>query len=260
MNKSVISIAPFDTTGITGLAGDLKTFQMWKCYGAGVATEVVAANSLGIQALHPVPFEFIAQQLESITSDIEVHGVKVGTLRTPDAVKMIASLIEAYNFRTLVLEPGLRTKAGVEIVPHDVVPAIRELLFPRATILVINASEAALLSGLPVGDVTSMRDAALAIAKTGPLAVVVTGGHLDPRVIDVVADGTKTSSVDGPRIASNNTLGLGTVFSAALLSQVVKGIHTPEAVSAAKKFVAKAMTHPFQIGKGHGPLNLNVPV
>jgi hydroxymethylpyrimidine/phosphomethylpyrimidine kinase len=260
VNKNVISIAPFDTTGICGLAGDLKTFQQWKCYGAGIVTEVVAANTTGVQAVHPVPFEFIAQQLESITADIEIHGVKIGALRTAAAVKLIASLVDAYRFRTLVLEPSFRTKGGHEIVPIDVIDPMKNLLFPVTTILVVNASEAAYLTGLPVGDVASMKEAAAALQKTGPISVVITGGHLDPRVVDVVADGTRVATVDGPRLPTKNTLGLGSVFSASLLAQIVKGTLTTDAVSNAKKFVAKAMSHPFTIGHGNGPLNLNVPV
>ncbi len=260
MNKNVISIAPFDTTGISGLAGDLKTFQQWKCYGAGVATELVAANTTGIQAIYPVPFEFIAQQLESITADIETHGVKIGALRTPDSAKLIASLVEAYRFRTLVLEPGFRSKTGVDLVPHAVIPAIREALFPKTTLLVVNAAEAAFLTDRPVGDVNSMKEAAVALASFGPISVVVTGGHLENRATDVIYDGAKINTVDGPKIQSRNMLGLGTVFSASLLAQMVKGTITTEAVSNAKKFVSKAMVHPFTIGHGNGPLNLNVPV
>jgi hydroxymethylpyrimidine/phosphomethylpyrimidine kinase len=260
LNKNVLSIAPYDTAGISGIAGDLKTFQQWKCYGAGVVTEVIAANTTGIQAFWPIPFEFIAQQLESLTADVDFHGVKIGALRTPASVKLIASLVDAYKFRTLLLDPSFRTKAGAELVPHDVVEPIREHLFPKTTLLVVNSSEAAMLTGLPVGDIPSMREAAIALSKMGPISVVVTGGHLEHTAADVVCEGAKVNVVDGPKLATRNMLGLGSVFSASLLAQIVKGTHTLEAVSNAKNFVCKAMNHPFTIGHGVGPLNLNVPI
>ena len=45
MNKNLVSISPLETNGTTGLVADLKTFLVWKCYGVGVATELIAANS-----------------------------------------------------------------------------------------------------------------------------------------------------------------------------------------------------------------------
>jgi len=260
MNKNVISIAPFDTTGTSGLVGDLKTFHQWRCYGMGVATELVAANTTGIQAVYPVPFEFIAQQLESITADVEIHGVKIGALRSADSVKLIASLVEAYRFRTLILDPCLKTKTGAPLVSEDVTPAIREFLLPKTTVLVVNAAEAAMLSGKPIGDMASMREAAIELAGLGPISVIVTGGHLDGRATDVLYDGVNVKTIDGPKLQSHNTLGIGSVFSASILSQIVRGTNTAEAIANAKKFVAKAIVHPFVIGHGNGPLNLNVPV
>ena len=80
MNRTILSIGGFDPTCAAGVAADLKTLMAFRCYGVAVITSITSQNSQGVQAVEPVSMEFVAQQLESITSDMEVHAVKTGML------------------------------------------------------------------------------------------------------------------------------------------------------------------------------------
>ena len=45
------------------MKADLKTFTALGCYGTSAATALTAQNTIGVQAVHPVPPEFVEQQV-----------------------------------------------------------------------------------------------------------------------------------------------------------------------------------------------------
>jgi hydroxymethylpyrimidine kinase/phosphomethylpyrimidine kinase len=98
-----------------------------------------------------------------------------------------------------------------------------------------------------------MRQAARRIHGMGPRYVVVKGGHLQGRAIDLLFDGNVFTELDAERIDTPHTHGTGCVFSAAIAAHLAKGNPVPEAVAAAKRFVTAAIRHGFPLGKGYGP-------
>ena len=61
--------------------------------------------------------------------------------------------------------------------------------------------------------------------------------------------------MESERIQTTQTHGTGCTFSAALTAFLAKGLEMKEAIVEAKKFVQLAISHPLNIGKGHGPTN-----
>lgn len=66
MDLAVLTIAGSDCSGGAGIQADLKTFTALQCYGASVITALTAQNTLGVQAVHPCPPEFVAQQVRAL--------------------------------------------------------------------------------------------------------------------------------------------------------------------------------------------------
>lgn len=262
MNRTLLTISAFDSSGATGVAADLKTFQTFRVYGAAAVTAIAAQNTTAVQALHAVPMEVVGQQVEAIASDIKVHGVKTGILATAANVQIVASLIEAFNLRDcFVLDPVLRAATGEPMLDEAGIDALRSKLLPLATVVTPNRHEAEVLSGIPVQDVPSAKEAARLIQRMGPRHVIVTGGALSgPRCTDIWFDGQAYHLYDAARVATPNVLGIGHTFSAAMCALVAKGCLMGEAIDRAKKYIGKAVQHPFQIGKGKGPLNHTVPM
>ncbi|HET6373882.1 MAG TPA: bifunctional hydroxymethylpyrimidine kinase/phosphomethylpyrimidine kinase, partial [Candidatus Polarisedimenticolia bacterium] len=187
--------------------------------------------------------------------DLEIHAVKVGMLGTARAVSIVAALLESFGLQNVVVDPVLRSTSGTSLLEASAIEVLRQKLLPRATVVTPNMEEAAALAGMPVTDLPSMKAAARALHQMGPRTVVVTGGHLGNRAIDVLFDGDRFAIFDSTKVASNNTHGIGCTFSTAIACQLARGLGIPEAVDGAKRFVSRAVGHAGKIGKGAGPLN-----
>ena len=73
-----LTIAGSDSGGGAGIQADLKTFSAMGTYGASVLTALTAQNTLGVTAIHDVPTDFIAAQMDAVFSDLDVKAVKIG--------------------------------------------------------------------------------------------------------------------------------------------------------------------------------------
>lgn len=262
MNRTILTINAFDSSGADGVAADLKTFQTFRVYGASAITAILAGNTQGVQAVHPVPMELVGQQIEAIVADIPIHGVKVGILATAANVEIVATLIQAFNLgQYLVVDPILHSSAGQPLLEEKGIAILRDKLLPLAFCITPNRFEAEALTGISIHDRTRAKEAAKMLHDRGTKHVVITGGHFeDTRCVDLWYDGNVFNAFDAMRLPSKNTLGIGSTFSAILCALVSKGVLLGEAIDKGKKYLAKAVQHPFHIGKGEGPLNHTIPM
>jgi len=254
MIRTILSIAGWDPSAGAGLAADIKTIAAFGHYGVGVVTSVTAQSTQGIHAIYDLPMEFIAQQIESLTSDIEIHAVKVGMLGTARTASIVTSLIQSLKIANVVVDPVLKSTTGTALLEKKGIPVLKEKLLPLADVVCPNMDEAAALTGLKVTDLQSMKEAARQLVKLGPRHAVVTGGHLGARAIDVLYDGKQFSIYDSTKLQTTNTHGAGCTFATAVACNLARNMSVAEAVDAAKRYVARAMSHPYKIGKGEGPL------
>jgi hydroxymethylpyrimidine/phosphomethylpyrimidine kinase len=254
VNRTVLTIAGWDPSAGAGVAADLKTIAAFRHYGVGVITSVTAQNTVGVQAIYDLPMEFIAQQIESLTSDIDVHAVKIGMLGTARAANIVASLIQSLRLPNIVLDPLLKSTTGTALLEKKAVPVLKEKLLPHASLVTPNLEEASQLTGIRVHDVRSMKEAARSLVKAGARAAVITGGHLGARAVDVLFDGNRFSIYDSTKLATTNTHGVGCTFSTAIACLLARNLPLQDAVDEAKRYVSRAMNHPYRIGKGEGPL------
>lgn len=255
LSRKVLAIAGFDPSGGAGLAADLKTISAYRIYGAGVITSVTAQNTQGVQAIYDLPMEFIAQQIESVVSDTDYHAVKIGMLGTARSVSIVASLVESLGLKNVVVDPVIRSTTGAQLLEPKGLEVLKKELLPRSTVVTPNMEEAASLAGMAVKDLESMKAAAARIHRMGARHVVVTGGHLGNRAIDVLHDGERTAVFDSAKIVSGNTHGIGCTFSTSIACMLARGIDAFEAVDQAKRFVSRAVNHSSRLGRGAGPLN-----
>ena len=260
MNKNILVIAGLDPSGCAGIIADLKTLMAWRMYGMAVITAIASQNTQRVDNVYPVPPEVIGAQIESIVADIEVHAVKIGLIPNVMALEVIVELCRTFRFSNIVVDPILRSSTGYTFADEKMITAYKEKLFPIADVVTPNIDEASVFAGIEVHDVATMKQAAEKILALGPKNTVITGGHLEARAMDLHYDGIKHTVYDAPKVATTNTRGLGCTFSSIVALHLAKKLKVQSAIDPAKKYIARAMMHPFKIGKGHGPINHNVAI
>lgn len=261
MNRNVLVIGGLDPSACSGVVADLRTLMAWRMYGMVVATAITAQNTERVDGVYPVPMEVIGSQLESIVNDIEVHAVKIGLLPNAKTLELVVELLRTFQLTAnIVVDPIFKASNGFPLADEKTIQAYKEKLFPMAEAVTPNLDEASALSGIAVQDVGTMKEAAERIYRLGPRNVVITGGHLKDRAMDIHYDGLKHSVFDAPRVASNHTGGLGDTFATILAVHLARKQKVVTGIDPAKKYIVRALVHPFKIGKGNGPIHHNVAV
>ena len=244
----VLTIAGSDSGGGAGIQADLKTFAALGAYGATVLTAVTAQNTLGVTAVHPIPAETVAAQLDAVLADLPVVAVKVGMVGDPGVAELLAS--RAGELPNLVIDPVLVATSGSRL---SSVGAVAPLLAVPC-VLTPNRAEAGALLRRPVTTPEEMALAATALAARGARAVVVTGSEL---AVDVLWHDGTVWVLRGEPVATANNHGSGCTFSSAIAVRLAMGDRVPDAVAAAKRYVARALagSRDWRLGAGPGPLS-----
>lgn len=257
----VLTIAGSDSGGGAGVQADLRTLDLLGVYGASVITAVTAQNTKAVTAIFPIPPEVVLAQLQAVMTDIEVRAVKTGMLYDAKVVEVVAETLRAYPGLPVVVDPVVFSKSKASLLEPSARKAMVSYLFPIATVLTPNASEASLFLERPVGTVEEAVLAAMDLSKLGPKAVVVKGGHLggggDNEVVDVLYDGASLHFFRSRRHPTKNLHGAGCTFATSVAAGLACGLSVVEAVSLAHDFVHLAIEHAddLNIGGGFGPLN-----
>ena len=253
-----VTIAGSDSSGGAGIEADLKTFSALGVYGAAVITALTAQNTQGVFAIHDVPADFIAAQINAVFTDLEVGAVKIGMLGTAAAVDVVAAALDRYRPRNMVLDPVMVASSGDQLLAANALGRLRELL-ARARVVMPNLLEAAtLLGALPAHDEDEMRAQARKLLELGPGAVLIKGGHGGgPESVDLLVEGDACLRLAAPRVATRNTHGTGCTFASAIAAGLAKGLSLEDAAKEAKSYVSAAIAAADRlgIGTGRGPVH-----
>ncbi len=257
--RKVLSIAGSDSGGGAGIQADLKAFAARGVYGMSALTAITAQNTVGVQGVFELPAAFVAQQIDSVMSDIGADAWKTGMLSNAEIIQVVADRAQRYGVERLVVDPVMVAKSGDPLLREEAQEALIHELVPLAFVITPNHHEAQVLTGLEISTVEDMRAAAVAIHEMGARYVVVKGGHLPATTdaVDVLYDGQDFTEFSAPRIDTPNTHGTGCTFASAIAAELAKGHAVHEAVSMAKDYLTAALRAAvdLRIGRGHGPLN-----
>lgn len=254
MDKA-LTIAGSDSGGGAGIQADLKTFAALGVYGSSVVTAVTAQNTLGVTAVHELPVESIAAQLDAVLSDIGAAAAKTGMLSSAAIIATVAAGVRRHGLTNLVVDPVMVAKSGDRLLREDAVATLRAELLPLALVVTPNIPEAETLAGMAIRTDADRREAARRIAAFGPRYVVVKGGHAAGEPVDYLAAGDRIIPIAGPRIDTPNTHGTGCTFSAAIAAGLARGLGVEEAVVAAKAYITAALRASYRVGAGHSPVH-----
>jgi hydroxymethylpyrimidine/phosphomethylpyrimidine kinase len=249
-----LSIAGSDSGGGAGIQADLKAFAAAGVHGATALTALTAQNTQAVTGVHPVPPEFIVEQVRAVAQDLGVDAVKIGMVGSRRATEAVARALDELPAGTpVVLDPVMVAESGARLLEEDAEEALRSLLLPRASVVTPNLLEARVL----VRDATlDGEQLARALQALGSDAVVVTGGHRD-EAADLFFDGTTFVAIPGPRHADGAAHGSGCTHSSTLTAQLALGASPLDAARIARDVAAEAVRHGLRdVGAGTGPVDV----
>lgn len=256
MIARALTIAGSDSGGGAGVQADLKTFTVFGVYGMSAITALTAQNTCGVSGIHPVPADFVRQQIEAVATDIGVDAAKTGMLVSADVIRAVASTLRRYGVTRLVVDPVMVAGTGANLLELSARESLLSELLPLALLITPNLHEAEVLTGQQITSVADMREAAHRLHGSGTKAVLIKGGHLSgPASVDVFFDGTDFLELSAPRLQAQHTHGTGCQLSAAITAGLARGDALVEAVRQAKRFISTAIAHGLALGTGTGPAN-----
>ena len=250
-----MTIAGSDSSGGAGVEADLKTFSALGVFGTCVITAITAQNTKGVKEIFPVPPRIVRAQIQAVLEDIPVKTVKTGMLYSREIMSIIAECIDEYGIR-MVTDPIFRAGTGRSLIIKKDINFLIDVILPRSEIVTPNIFEAEVISGIEIGDLDDMKEAARRIADLGAKSVIIKGGHLrgDEKVCDLLYHEGAFRIFEKPRLKIKPHGG-GCVFSAAIASFLARGDDLENAVENAERFIEMSFIGASKIGSGNMPVN-----
>ena len=256
--RRVMTIAGSDSGGGAGIQADMRTFAMLGMHGLVAVTAVTVQNSLGVKGFHEVPLDVIAGQIEVVASDIGVQAAKTGMHASSEIIDTVATTWStAAPDVPLVVDPVCASMHGDPLLHPSALNALKDKLFPLATVVTPNLDEVRLLTGIDVVDAATQREAARALHALGPRWALVKGGHLrsSAHSPDLLFDGADFVEYEAERIDTGDDHGAGDTLAAAIASALAHGYEVPAAVDFGKHWVTECLRAAYPLGQGHGPVS-----
>ncbi len=224
-------------------------------YGLSIPTVLTAQSTKGVHCVHELSIDLISEQLDVLLQDVLPDAVKTGMLYTTDTVSAVAGKVRQYSLHNFVIDPVTVSSTGVRLIEEKGLDIIKNDLFPLARVITPNIYEAGVFTGKEIEAEDDMKEAAVRLRGFGPDAVIITGGHLKDKAMDLLFDGKEFLSLENERL-EGEFHGTGCVFSAAITACLALGYDVKEAFIKAKGFTYTAMTNAISIGKGMKVLNV----
>lgn len=253
-----LTIAGSDSGGNAGVQADLRAFHAYGLHGCTVFAALTAQNPFGVSAIHGVPPDFVAAQLDAVLGVYSIAALKTGMLADPAVIELVAEKLRGRNDIAKVIDPVMVATSGARLITDDAIKALKENLLPLATVITPNIPEAETLSGMTLRCRADVREAARRLNGTFGCAVLIKGGHAVgdlEAAEDTLFDGKEFLASTMPWISNPvSTHGTGCSLAAALAAELALGRDLKTAVEGAKAYVHKAIASSYYVGESCGVL------
>lgn len=255
--KTCLTIAGSDSSGGAGIQADLKTMTVNGVYAMSVITALTAQNTMGVTGILDVSPEFIIEQMDAVFTDIYPDAIKIGMVSSSEIVEAIASSLEKYQAKNIVLDPVMVATSGAKLLKEEAMTSLINRLIPLADVITPNIPEGEILADMKIASEDDMKKAAEIIGEKYSCAVLLKGGHSINDANDLLYRNGEYKWFRSERIANNNTHGTGCTLSSAIASGLAKGYDLDQAIAKAKDYLTGALKAGLDLGKGSGPLMHN---
>ena len=238
----ILIIAGSDSGGGAGIQADLKTVTMLGGFGMTAITAITAQNTLGVQAVHPIPTDMVLAQIDSGISDIGVDAVKIGMIGSADTAIAVAARLAALDNVPIVFDPVMVATSG-SLLADDATIAAFERLMAIATLVTPNIPELTALGG----DSIAVRFGTHVLAK---------GGHGEgPMLTDrLLGPYGLLKAWSNSRIDTPHSHGTGCTLASAIATGLGQQLDLVPSIERARQYVREALALAPGFGSGHGPM------
>lgn len=256
----VLTIAGSDSGGGAGIQADIKAISALGCFATSAITAVTVQNTLGVEAVHPIPLDILRGQIDAVLSDIGTDAIKIGMLHSSEVVEVVADVLQKYNIRNVVLDPVMVSTSGHRLIEESAIDTLCRVLIPRARVITPNIPEAEILAGVKITANDQLAEVARLLSQGGTVSVLLKAGHLtEDRLVDIFYNAEQDTITELPsaRVYTPNTHGTGCTLSSALAALLAKGYELTDAARGAKEYINQAIVSGarYEIGGGHGPVD-----
>lgn len=260
MQGRILIVAGSDSGGGAGIQADIKTVTALGGYAMTALSALTAQNTKGVTAIHEVPTDFIAEQMNVVLSDLGADCIKTGMLHSAAVIDTVADILDPLDI-PVVVDPVMVAKGGATLLQEAAIATMKGRLIPLAHVLTPNVPEAEALTGISITDRDSAEQAARMLSDWGPDAVLMKGGHMSGgNSADTVTDllfegGVLVEAFSSPRLDTRHTHGTGCTLASAIATGLAQDLSIRDSVERARAYVWEAIRTAPGYGQGHGPLN-----
>lgn len=242
-----------------GIQADLSSFAAMGCHGVPVLTAVLVGDTSQIDDTHPLDADLVSDQARTVLEDMEIIAIKVGQVGSVENITVIAEIVSDYPEMPMVLDPFDSSVPEPESEAEDILLAIRELLIPQATLLLISAVELTRLaeswneSSIPTTSAKQddMSADVMTLIESGCEFVLVTGVAGQGNVIEnILFNDEGIVRRDQWQRVPGTYMGAGNTLSAAITAVLANGMDMADAVHEAQEFTLASINHAQRLGMG----------
>ncbi|MCW8827712.1 MAG: hydroxymethylpyrimidine/phosphomethylpyrimidine kinase [Gammaproteobacteria bacterium] len=250
----VMSFAGNDPSGGAGIQADIEAIASMGAQAAPVITALTVQDTQNVQRVVPVEPTLVVEQARAVLEDMPVAAFKIGLTGSVEIIEVIHSILHDYPDIPVVLDPILRAGGGTHLSGEEMQSAMRELLFPYATVLTPNSEEARALAH----EADTLDACAQELLDGGCELVLITGSHENSETVDNRLYGNhrllETFSWDR---LPHSYHGSGCTLASSIAGLLAQGLEPFTAIHEAQEYTWESLKHGFRLGLGqHHPNRL----
>ncbi|GIU71600.1 MAG: bifunctional hydroxymethylpyrimidine kinase/phosphomethylpyrimidine kinase [Candidatus Nitrosocaldaceae archaeon] len=243
MIVKALTIAGSDPSSGAGIQSDLLVFASLRVYGLSVITSITAQNTQKILSIKPLDKDIVREQLDAVFEDFGINAIKIGMVYDGEIIDLLYNYLRDVK-KPIIIDPVIRSTTNTQLLKDDAYDAYKRLL-ELAYVITPNIPEAEILADMKIDTIDDMRKACKRFANN----VIITGGHLRDKAIDILYTNNKFYEFVNEKI-DKEFHGTGSIFSAALTAEIAKGFDLINACSIANRYTRHAIENSYAIGKG----------
>ena len=246
---NILSIGGSDPSSGAGIQSDVKAFTEFGAYGLTVITAITSQNTSSFGMVEPVSNKVLKNQIESVITDFQIDGIKIGMVFNSEIIKTIYQQLKKLKI-PIVVDPVIKSTTGGVLIEKKSIDDFQKYIIPLATVITPNKFEAEILSKSKINSKNTIEKIAKKIQKMGARNVVITGiEEKNNKVTDFVLEKNTKYQISGDKISGTNH-GSGCNYSAAMIFAISNKKTIQESVKFAKEFAYDSIKNAKKVGKG----------